>query len=230
MNAIIQTKELRKNFKTEEVLKSIDFNLNEGEICALIGKNGAGKSTFFKLLSGQMIPTSGNIQLFDKKGPHLGKARKRVGFIIESPAFFPDFTGVQNLEYLRLQRGVTEKKRIHEVLEIVGLTNAKHKKFHTYSMGMKQKLVLIIGILLDYEYILMDELFAGIDFIAAEVITDFLKELKDAGKTIVVSTHQLNIAQQLADEILFLHNGHVHQMTNRFNTAHELQNYLRVLI
>lgn len=66
MNAIIQTKKLRKSFKAEEVIKSVDFTLNQGEICALIGKNGAGKSTFFKLLSGQMLPTSGNIQLLTK--------------------------------------------------------------------------------------------------------------------------------------------------------------------
>src|SRR5699024_8560796 len=102
--------------------------------------NGAGKSTFFKLLSGQMLPTGGNIQLFDKEGSQLDKARKRMGFIIESPVFFSDFTGQQNLEYFRLQRGVLEKTRIHEVLEIVGLTDAKHKKFKTYSMGMKQRL------------------------------------------------------------------------------------------
>lgn len=208
MNAIIQTKKLRKNFKAEEVIKSINFSLNEGEICALIGKNGAGKSTFFKLLSGQMIPTSGNIQLFDKKSPHLGKARKRVGFIIESPAFFPDFTGVQNLEYFRLQRGVAEKKRIHEVLEIVGLTNAKHKKFHTYSMGMKQRLGIALCLLSSPDCLVLDEPINGLDSEGIVEIRKLLLQLNQEHHiTILVSSHILTELQLIADRFVFIKKG-----------------------
>ncbi|MRJ47059.1 ATP-binding cassette domain-containing protein [Fundicoccus ignavus] len=208
MNAIIQTKELRKNFKTEEVLKSIDFNLNEGEICALIGKNGAGKSTFFKLLSGQMIPTSGSIQLFDKKSPHLDKARRRMGFIIESPVFFPDFTGVQNLEYFRLQRGVAEKKRIHEVLKIVGLTNAKHKKFKTYSMGMKQRLGIALCLLSSPDCLVLDEPINGLDSEGIVEIRKLLLQLNQEHHiTILVSSHILTELQLIADRFVFIKKG-----------------------
>src|SRR5690625_5686881 len=100
MNTIIQTYQLTKKFKAEEVIKPLDFSLRKGEICALIGKNGAGKSTFFKLLAGQLMPTSGDIYLFGKSGREMEQTKKRMGFMIETPAFFPDFTATQNLEYL----------------------------------------------------------------------------------------------------------------------------------
>src|SRR5690625_2872539 len=116
------------------------------------------------------------------------------------------------------------------LLEKLKMADYKYERISTYSLGTQQKLVLIIGILLDYEYILMDEPFAAIDFITAEVITDFLKELKRSGKTIVVSTHQLDVAQELADEVLFLNNGQIRQFSNRFKTPNELKDYLRAYI
>jgi|SRR5690625_560391 len=208
MNAIIETKKLSKSFKTEEVLKSIDFRLNEGEICALIGKNGAGKSTFFKLLSGQNLPTRGDIQLFGKGKTSLENARKRMGFIIESPAFFPDFTGVQNLEYFRLQRGVAEKKRVHEVLEIVRLTDAKHKKFHTYSMGMKQRLGIALCLLSSPDCLVLDEPINGLDSEGIVEIRKLLLKLNQEHHiTILVSSHILTELQLIADRFVFISNG-----------------------
>src|SRR5690625_1395305 len=88
MNTIIQTYQLTKTFNKEEVIKPLDFSLRKGEICALIGKNGAGKSTFFKLLAGQLMPTSGDIYLFGKSGREMEQTKKRMGFMIETPAFF----------------------------------------------------------------------------------------------------------------------------------------------
>lgn len=204
------------------VLDQVSFTLLRGKIYGLLGVNGAGKTTLFNCLSGLL-----------KSDFTLEKdfIEDKLLYIQDNMHFYKNLSGLEFTELIFSLKG--KKLNIEQfeyLLEKLKMLDYKDERIATYSMGMKQKLVLIIGILLDYEYILMDELFAGIDFIAAEVITDFLKELKDAGKTIVVSTHQLNIAQQLADEILFLHNGHVHQMTNRFNTAHELKNYLRVFI
>src|SRR5690625_6050381 len=118
MDSIIETYQLTKTFKEEEVIKHLDFSLRKGEICALIGKNGAGKSTFFKMLAGQLIPTAGDIHLFGKSGKEMAQAKRRMGFMVENPAFFPDFTATQNLEYFIIQRCIVEKKRIYEVLEI----------------------------------------------------------------------------------------------------------------
>ena len=204
------------------VLDQVSFTLLRGKIYGLLGVNGAGKTTLFNCLSALL-----------KSDFTLEKdfVEDKLLYIQDNMHFYKNLSGLEFTELIFSLKGKKLNiEQLEYLLEKLKMLDYKDERIATYSMGTKQKLVLIIGILLDYEYILMDEPFAGIDFIAAEVITEFLKELKDAGKTIVVSTHQLNIAQQLADEILFLHNGHVHQITNRFNTAHELQNYLRVLI
>src|SRR5699024_8896604 len=163
MNMMIQTYQLTKTFKEDEVIKTLDFSLRKGEICALIGKNGAGKSTFFKMLAGQLFPTSGDIHLFGKSGEGMIQARKRMGFMIETPEFFPDFTATQNLEYFRIQRGVVEKKRIYEVLQIVGLTDQKRKRFKDYSMGMKQRLGIALCLLGSPDCLVLDEPINGLD-------------------------------------------------------------------
>lgn len=208
MDTIIQTYQLTKMFKEDEVIKPLDFSLRKGEICALIGKNGAGKSTFFKLLSGQMLATNGDIHLFGKERPHLDKARKRMGFIIESPAFFPDFTAVQNLEYFRLQRGIAEKGRIHEVLEIVRLTNAKHKKFQTYSMGMKQRLAIALCLLSSPDCLVLDEPINGLDSEGIVEIRNLLLKLNQEHHiTMLVSSHILTELQLIADRFVFIKKG-----------------------
>ncbi len=88
MDTIIQTYQLTKTFKEEKAIKPLNFSLRRGEICALIGKNGAGKSTIFKMLAGQLMPTAGDIHLFGKSGKDTEQAKKRMGFMIETPAFF----------------------------------------------------------------------------------------------------------------------------------------------
>lgn len=208
MDAVIQTYQLRKSFNGREILKPLDFTLKKGEICALIGKNGAGKSTFFKLLAGQIMPTSGEIQLFAQSGEALNQARKRFGFMIETPAFFPDFTAMQNLEYFRIQRGVADKKRIHEVLEIVGLAHEGKKRFQDFSMGMKQRLGIALCLLGSPDCLVLDEPINGLD---AEGIIEIRRLLRDLNLekqvTLLISSHILTELEQLATRFVFIKNG-----------------------
>lgn len=209
MNTIIETKRLSKKFKNEKVIKSLDFVLNEGEICALIGKNGAGKSTFFKMLAGQIRSTSGAIHLFGKNHhTPIHESKKRMGFMIESPAFFPDFTAVQNLEYFRQQRGVTNKHRIHEVLELVRLTKHKKKRFNEYSMGMKQRLGIALCLLSSPDCLVLDEPINGLDTEGIiEVRNLLLKLSQEHHITILVSSHILTELQIIADRFVFMKEG-----------------------
>lgn len=208
MNKIIETKQLSKQFKKEQVITSLDFVLNEGEICALIGKNGAGKSTLFKMLAGQILPTSGEVYLFGKSGDTLSDSKKRMGFMIESPAFFQDFTAVQNLEYFRRQRGVTEKNSIHEVLELVGLTNQKKKRFNAYSMGMKQRLGIALCLLSSPDCLVLDEPINGLDTEGIMDIRNLLLKLNQEHHiTILVSSHILTELQIIADRFVFMKDG-----------------------
>jgi len=208
MDSIIETYQLTKTFKEEEVIKPLDFSLRKGEICALIGKNGAGKSTFFKMLAGQLIPTSGDIHLFGKSGKETAQAKKRMGFMIETPEFFPDFTATQNLEYFRIQRGVVEKKRIYEVLQIVGLANQKKKRFRNYSMGMKQRLGIALCLLSSPDCLVLDEPINGLDAEGIMEIRKLLLKLNQEKQiTILVSSHILTELQLLAKRFVFIKNG-----------------------
>lgn len=216
MDTIIQTYQLTKTFKGKDVIKSINFSLNKGEICALIGKNGAGKSTFFKLLAGQLMPTEGEIQLFGKSGKEIDQARKRVGFMIETPVFFPDFTATQNLEYFRIQRGVVEKKKIDEVLEIVGLYHEKKKRFKEYSMGMKQRLGIALCLLSSPDFLVLDEPINGLDAEGIMEIRKLLKKLNQENRiTILISSHILSELELLATRFVFIKNGEIVEDLNK---------------
>lgn len=208
MDAIIQTYQLTKKFKKVEVIKPLDFSLKKGEICALIGKNGAGKSTFLKLLAGQLMPTSGEIHLFGKSGKEIDQAKKRMGFMIETPAFFPDFTAIQNLEYFRIQRGIVDKKRVYEVLEIVGLANEKKKRFNDYSMGMKQRLGIALCLLSSPDCLVLDEPINGLDVEGIMEIRNLLIKLNQENQiTILISSHILTELKLVATRFVFIKNG-----------------------
>ncbi|MGD6942865.1 ATP-binding cassette domain-containing protein [Cytobacillus gottheilii] len=208
MDAVIQTYQLMKKFKNETVLKPLDFTLKKGEICALIGKNGAGKSTFFKILAGQQMPSSGEIHLFGKSGRELEKAKRRIAFMVETPAFFPDFTALQNLEYFRIQRGIVDKKRVYEVLEIVGLKQEKKKRFSDYSMGMKQRLGIALCLLGNPDCLVLDEPINGLDVEGIMEIRQLLKKLNQENQiTILISSHILTELNLLANRFVFIKNG-----------------------
>ncbi|TFJ91316.1 ATP-binding cassette domain-containing protein [Lentibacillus salicampi] len=208
MDIIIQTYQLKKTFKKEVVIKPLDFSLRKGEICALIGKNGAGKSTIFKMLSGQLFPTAGDIQLFGKSGKETAQAKKRMGFMIEAPEFFPDFTAAQNLEYFRIQRGIAEKERIYEVLQIVDLAKQKKKRFRDYSMGMKQRLGIALCLLSSPDCLVLDEPINGLDAEGIMEIRKLLLKLNEEKQiSILVSSHILTELQLLATRFVFIKNG-----------------------
>lgn len=208
MDAVIQTYQLMKKFKNETVLKPLDFTLKKGEICALIGKNGAGKSTFFKILAGQQMPSSGEVHLFGKSGRELEKAKRRIAFMVETPAFFPDFTALQNLEYFRIQRGIVDKKRVYEVLEIVGLKQEKKKRFRDYSMGMKQRLGIALCLLGNPDCLVLDEPINGLDVEGIMEIRQLLKKLSQENQiTILISSHILTELNLLANRFVFIKNG-----------------------
>ncbi|WP_066193497.1 MULTISPECIES: ABC transporter ATP-binding protein [Gracilibacillus] len=210
MDTVIQTNQLTKTFKKEEVIKPLDFSVGKGEICALIGKNGAGKSTIFKMLSGQLMPTAGDIHLFGATGNDLAEAKKRMGFMIETPAFFSDFTASQNLEYFRIQRGVVEKQRVQEVLQIVDLAKQKKKRFREYSMGMKQRLGIALSLLSSPDCLVLDEPINGLDAEGIREMRRLLLKLNQEKQiTILISSHILTELQLLATRFVFVKDGQV---------------------
>ena len=220
---MLEVNELSFAYDNEKiVLDEVSFRLEAGVIYCLLGVNGAGKTTLFNCLSGFL---KSNLTIDQEQ------IKDKLLYIQDQMHFYLNLTGLEFTELIfSLKEKHFDSEQFDQLLDRLKMTDYKEERIATYSLGTKQKLVLIIGLLLDYQYILMDEPFAAIDFITAEVITDVLKEVKEAGKTVVVSTHQLDIAQELADEILFLNNGKVHQIDNQFSTPQELKNYIRTYI
>lgn len=211
MEKVIKTEQLYKKIKNDYIIHPMDFELSKGEICALIGQNGAGKSTFFKLLANQLYPSSGSIEFFGIDPDDNPEIRKNIGFMIESPIFIDHFTAFQNLKYFSIQRGVFNKEHIMQLMQQVGLRNSK-KKVSQFSLGMKQRLNIALALLNGPDLLVLDEPINGID---AQGIKDFreliLKLNEEKGITILISSHILNELQQLATTFVFLENGYIQE-------------------
>lgn len=231
METVIQTYQLTKTFKDVTIIKPLDFSLQKGEICALIGQNGAGKSTLFKMLADQLHPTAGDIHMFGKTGRDVAQARRRMGFLVETPVFFPDFTAFQNLEYFRIQRGVIEKKRVDEVLEIVSLAKEKRKRFKDYSMGMKQRLGIALCLLSSPDCLVLDEPINGLDAEGIREIRNLLVKLNQEKQiTIFISSHILTELQLLATRFVFMKNGVIVEDVSRDSLQEKSQKQLQLTV
>ncbi|MEH6978722.1 MULTISPECIES: ATP-binding cassette domain-containing protein [Bacillus] len=209
-NHIIKTVNLTKQFKSKTVIKNLNFTLKKGEICAIIGKNGAGKSTFFKMLSNQVLPTEGLIQLDNQEDKNLHLSRKKFSFLIEAPAFFDNFTAKQNLEYYRIQRGIENKNLIDELIRVVKLEEHTKVTFRNYSMGMKQRLGIALCLLSNPDCLVLDEPTNGLDAEGIRELRQLLINLnKERNTTILISSHVLSELQNIATRYVFFNKGKI---------------------
>ena len=189
-------------------LDKINMSVKKGDIYALIGKNGAGKTTLLRLFTGQNAPDYGSIELFGKKGTRgLNEARKRTGAIIETPAFYPFFSAERNLEYYRIQRGIDDPSIVETVLKETGLYEAKDKKFKNFSLGMKQRLGIALSLMHDPEFLILDEPTAVLTPQETEKLFAVLRNMRAAGKSIIIITHKLNEVLELSDRVAVLRKG-----------------------
>lgn len=190
-------------------LNKINMQVKKGDIYALVGKNGAGKTTLLRLFTGQNAPDYGHIEMFGNTGTHaLNNARKRIGAIIETPAFYPFFSAVQNLEYYRIQRNIEDKSVIERVLKDTGLYEARNKKFKNYSLGMKQRLGIALCLMHDPEFLVLDEPINGLDPAGiVEMRKLMLKLNREKGLTIIISSHILSELANMATCYGFIDNG-----------------------
>jgi len=207
--AIIKTKTITKQYGNFAAVDRMDIEVNRGEIYGLVGKNGAGKTTLLKMVSGLMVPTSGELQLFSQKSQReLDRVRSRTGSIIETPGFFPYLSAEKNLEYYRIQRGITNKNCVKESLQFVGLSDTGKKRFKNFSLGMKQRLGLALAIMGDPELLILDEPINGLDPMGmAEFREMILKLNHERNTTVLISSHILGELSQIATTYGFINNG-----------------------
>ncbi|HDK7189866.1 TPA: ABC transporter ATP-binding protein [Clostridium botulinum] len=206
---ILNTTNLSKKYKKDFVVSSVNISIKRGEIYGFIGENGAGKTTFIRMITGLVAPTNGEIKLFSKeKGDELGNVRKRIGALIERPAFYPYMTAYENLEAFRIEKGIPGKECIDKILKSVGLYEDKNKKLKNFSLGMKQKLALAIALLGDPEFLILDEPINGLDPMGIKEVRELLKKLnKEKNITMLISSHILGELYQLATCYGIIHKG-----------------------
>lgn len=206
---VLQTVNVSKRYQKKDVLKNVNMKVKKGDIYGFIGLNGAGKSTLIRLVAGLTFPTTGKIELFGQHNEkELIDARKRMGTLIENPALFPHMTANDNLEVIRIQRGIPGKGCIKEALEKVGLEDTGKKKVKKFSLGMKQRLGIAVALLNEPELLILDEPINGLDPMGVVEIRELLKQInQEYGVTILVSSHILSEVHQLATEFGIIHKG-----------------------
>ena len=209
MDAVIKINQLTKQYKNELALDHFSMEVNRGEVLGIAGSNGAGKTTLFRLMAGLAFPTSGEIEVFGSvDDAHRRSMQQYMSFTIEEPAFFPEFTAGENLEYYAIQRGVCEPERVEEVLRQVALHDTGKKKFKAFSMGMRQRLAIALALLHKPEIMVFDEPTNGLDPQGIVQVRQLLRQLaRDHGTTILVSSHILSELEHLADRFIILNKG-----------------------
>ena len=206
---IIETKQLTKQYGTQKSVAELNIHVRQGRIYGLLGRNGAGKTTTMKMLLGLTPPTSGEVTIWGK--PLSGNEKKllpRIGSLIESPGFYPNLTGTENLRIFAALRGLKNQNAIQSALELVGLPYRDKKLFSQYSLGMKQRLAIALAVMHDPELLILDEPINGLDPIGIAEVRTFIRALCDErGKTILISSHILSEVALLADDIGIIDHG-----------------------
>lgn len=206
---VLKTNNLTKQYNKNVVLDNVNITIKKGDIYGLIGRNGTGKTTLMKIITTLASPTSGTFELFNtcSENDEFFDNKKRVGSLIEYPAFYPNLSAYDNLKYYTIQRGIVDKNQINKVLELVNLTGTGKKKVKTFSLGMKQRLGIALAILNSPDFVILDEPINGLDPIGISELRDTFKKLSDNGITLLISSHILSELYLLANEFGFLENG-----------------------
>lgn len=207
---ILKTNRLSKSYGSVKALDSVDMTVYQGDIYGLIGRNGAGKTTILKIVSGLIASYKGNFSLFSKTGEVTEYDKKRLGCLIENPAFFMNLTVFENLKYYAIQKGIADKKQINHVLELLNLTEQKKKKYKQLSFGMKQRLGIAFAILDNPDLLILDEPINGIDPTGISKLRNIFEKLnREYGTTIIISSHILSELYVCANRFLFIDKGRV---------------------
>jgi len=211
MPEVIKVKGLHKRYGKIEVLKGIDLSIQTSELIGYIGPNGAGKSTTIKVLCGLIPEFDGEVQVLGidvRKDPL--SLKKRIGYIPENAALYETLTPVEFLFFVsQLYELPTRpaKQKINELLRLFSLDAAKDKRMSAFSKGMRQKVLLISGLLHNPEVIFLDEPLSGLDANAVILVKEILTQLKQSGKTIFYSSHIMEVVEKLSDRILIIDQG-----------------------
>lgn len=194
-------------------LKGLDLKVEKGERFGLFGPNGAGKTTLMYCMTGLLSSQQGSIRIFDIEITSHNKAyTKLFGFVPQDFSFYQELSPIENLEYFGAWSGLRRhqiKKRIVELLEVLGLSEVRHKQVQKFSSGMKRRVNLAIGVIHDPPLLFLDEPTVGVDVQTRHAIVSYLKELNKNGTTLIYTSHQLNEAEDLCNKIALIDEGKI---------------------
>ena len=205
MEYVIETVNLSKKFPGKLAVDKANIHVQKGDIYGLIGKNGAGKTTAMKMILGTLFPTEGEVILFGNK--NLNQERRKIGSLIEAPGLYRGCTAYENMKRFSLLYGGDEKD-IANLLEFVGLADAKKTKVGNFSLGMKQRLGIALALLGNPEILVLDEPINGLDPAGIKEIRDIILELnRKRGVTVLISSHLLDELGKIATRYGIIHDG-----------------------
>ena len=211
----VDIRDLCKEFPTPmrtkklQAVKNVSLQIKEGEVYGLIGPNGSGKSTTMKALLGLVAPTSGTCAIFGRDSRKTD-SRQDVGFLPENPYFYKHLSGAETVRFYGKLCGMGGKEleaKVDELLELVGLTNARDRRLGGYSKGMLQRIGLAQALVQDPKLIILDEPTAGVDPVGSRQIRDLIFELRERGKTVFLCSHLLEQVQEVCDHVGIIFEG-----------------------
>ena len=227
---MIEVHKLTKRFGLKTVLRGLDFHVDQGEFVALLGPNGAGKTTFLRILASLSRPSLGEVRVAGYRLPAQAAAvRRRLGVVSHLPLLYGDLTAEENLTFYGRMYGVRDlHQRVANVLELVGLSPRRRDLVRTFSRGMQQRLAIGRAVLHDPEVVLFDEPHTGLDQDACAMLDSVLKEVAARGRTVVMTSHDLSRAADLASRFDVLSRGVVTASVRREEIdTHELLVFYR---
>jgi ABC-2 type transport system ATP-binding protein len=206
MEYVLQTSGLTKKYGKKAAVNHLNLNVKQGDIYGFIGRNGAGKTTFIRMVSGLAHPNEGSIILFESNNPDV--QRRKTGTMIENPAVFPNMTAKDNLIYYCKLLGLNQSKTVNEMLALVGLQDTGKKKARNFSLGMKQRLAIAIALLDSPEFLMLDEPINGLDPAGIKEIRELILKLnRERHITILISSHILGELSKIATRYGVINNG-----------------------
>jgi heme exporter protein A len=214
---MITVKRLVKRFGLKTILRGVDFEVQPGEFVALLGPNGAGKTTFLRILASLSRPSLGDVKIAGYKLPHeSAQVRARLGVVSHLPLLYGDLTADENLRFYGRMYNVPDLElRITEVLEMVGLQARRRDLVRTFSRGMQQRLAIGRAVLHDPDVVLFDEPYTGLDQDASSMLDEVLKTVAAKGRTVVMTSHDLARAEDLATRFDILSRGVISASASR---------------
>ena len=202
-NLILKADSLYKSYTSHQAVIDFSLEVSKGEICSLIGQNGAGKSSILRMLAGVFLPDKGVLSLFTEK---------KIGYLPEERGLYQEMQVLEQLEFLAKLKGLSDqeaKTKSELALDKYGLGDWKKKKIKQLSKGMQQKVQILSTVLHEPELLILDEPFSGLDPVNLDLICSLIADLKAQGTAIIITTHEMHIVEQISDKICFLHKGKV---------------------